>query len=256
LATHEHNGHRERLRQRVRKESIDNFFDYQVLEYALTFVIPYKDTNVIAHKLIAKFGSFSGVLEASEEELATIDGMGNVSAHFLSNLLKIFHYYEQDRAKKVTTIMSPAQGREYVKQFLSGKLVEEMYVVCLSASSKVVAVEKIAEGTSGEANISIRKITDKLSKTNVSSAIVAHNHPKGTAEPSKSDDKFTKALVTSLAINGCHLVDHIIIGEENEFYSYKTSGLLDQYKEEISDLIDFKGVAQPMPKYGDEYDKK
>ena len=252
----EHSGHRERLRQRVRKESLDNFFDYQVLEYALTFVIPYKDTNVIAHNLIAKFGSFSGVLEAREEELATIDGMGSVSAHFLANLLKIFHYYEQDRAKKITTIMSPAQGREYVKQFLSDKLVEEMYMVCLSPSSKVVAVEKISEGTSGEANVSIRKITDKLGKTNVNSAIVAHNHPKGKAEPSKADDKFTKALVTTLAINGCHLVDHIIIAENNEFYSYRNNGLIDKYKNEIAELIDFKGIAQPMPKYGDEYDKK
>ena len=53
--SNEHGGHRERLRERVRKEGLDNFFGYQVLEYALTFVIPYKDTNVIAHKLISKF---------------------------------------------------------------------------------------------------------------------------------------------------------------------------------------------------------
>ena len=91
---HEHQGHRTRLRDRINKEGLDNFQDYQVLEYALTFAIPYKDTNVIAHRLINKFGSFSAVLEADKDELKMVEGMGEASAHFISNLLQIFHYYE------------------------------------------------------------------------------------------------------------------------------------------------------------------
>ena len=59
MEKHPHYGHRIRLRERVRKEGLDNFQDYQVLEYALSFVLPYKDTNPIAHELIAKFGSSS-----------------------------------------------------------------------------------------------------------------------------------------------------------------------------------------------------
>ena len=83
MEKHDHYGHRNRLRERVMREGLDHFQDYQVLEYVLSFVLPYKDTNPIAHKLINKFGSFKGVLEADVEEIKKVKGMGSVSAHFL-----------------------------------------------------------------------------------------------------------------------------------------------------------------------------
>jgi len=244
----EHAGHRSRLRERVRKEGLDNFQDHQVLEYALTFVIPYKDTNLIAHRLINRFGSFSGVLEADEEDIASVQGMGEVSAHFLANLAKIYGFYQKDKVKHITEIIGPQSSYNFVKGFFTNKSIEEMYVVCLSASNKIVAVEKISEGTDNEASVSIRKIMDKMSKSKVSNIIIAHNHPKGNSTPSEEDNKFTKALVTATCINGCHLIDHLIVGEEG-FYSYREARALEEYKREISYLISGVKIAQPMAKY-------
>ena len=246
----EHIGHRERLRDRVRKEGLKNFQDYQVLEYVLTFAIPYKDTNEIAHRLISKFGSFYGVLEADEEELAQVKGMGQASAHFVANLRNIFHYYEADRANIVSKILTPANAYGYIKPFLMNKLVEEMYVICLTPKNKIVAMEKISEGTNNEANVSIRLIVEKMNKAKVSSIIVAHNHPKGKATPSASDDKFTKALTTTLAITGCHLLDHIIIGEgKREYYSYRENALIEEYIKGAASLISASAIAQPCAQY-------
>lgn len=253
----EHTGHRSRLRERVRKEGLDNFQSHQVLEYALSFVIPYKDVNPLAHRLINKFGSFYGVLEADEQDLMEVEGMGEVSAHFLSNLLKIHHFYEQDKAKKTVTVINPTQSYHFVKQFLQDKLMEELYMVCLTPKSKVVSVEKIAEGNASEASVSMRSIIEKMGRAKVSSVIIAHNHPKGKAEPSEDDDKFTKALVATLAINGCHLIDHIIIGEnKNEYYSYRNSHVIDQYKEEVAGIVNFRSVSQPCAIYGVDDDKE
>lgn len=253
----EHIGHRERLRDRVRKEGLKNFQDYQVLEYVLTFAIPYKDTNEIAHRLISKFGSFYGVLEADEEELAQVKGMGQASAHFVANLRNIFHYYEADRANIVSKILTPANAYGYIKPFLMNKLVEEMYVICLTPKNKIVAMEKISEGTNNEANVSIRLIVEKMNKAKVSSIIVAHNHPKGKATPSASDDKFTKALTTTLAITGCHLLDHIIIGEgRREYYSYRENALIEEYIKGAASLISASAVAQPCAQYFCKGEKK
>ena len=253
----EHQGHRERLRDRVRKEGLKNFQDYQVLEYVLTFAIPYKDTNEIAHRLISKFGSFYGVLEADEEELAQVKGMGQASAHFVANLRNIFHYYEANRANIVSKILTPANAYGYVRPFLMNKLVEEMYVICLTPKNKIVAMEKISEGTNNEANVSIRLIVEKMNKAKVSSIIVAHNHPKGKATPSASDDKFTRALTTTLAITGCHLLDHIIIGEgKREYYSYRENALIDEYIKEAASLISSSAVAQPCAQYYCKGEKK
>ena len=259
----EHSGHRARLRDRVRKEGLDHFQNYQVLEYALTFTIPYKDTNVVAHKLINKFGSLAGVLEADEEDLKTVDGISEVSAHFLANLLKIYHFYEKDKVGQKVKIISPLDSYNFVKQFLKGKLVEEIYIVCVNANNKVEAVEKIAEGSANETTVSIRKIIERMTKAKVGNVIVAHNHPKGSHEPSKQDDYFTKSLLIALTLNGYHFMDHIIIGEKDEivdydengypivssYYSYRNSGRMEIFEKEIGSLLNGSKVAQPRAKY-------
>jgi len=60
-----HEGHRQRLKERFRSEGLDSFTDVQVLELALFYCIPRKDTNPIAHRLLDHFGGLSQVLEAS-----------------------------------------------------------------------------------------------------------------------------------------------------------------------------------------------
>lgn len=63
-----HEGHRARLRQSAKQdEELTSFSEFQVLEYFLSFIIPRKDTNPIAHALIEAFGSLYGVFQATEE---------------------------------------------------------------------------------------------------------------------------------------------------------------------------------------------
>ena len=249
-----HKGHRSRIRDRVRKEGLENFQDYQVLEYALSFVIPYKDTNPIAHRLIQKFGSLSSVLEADETELTTVDGMGEVSAHYLTSILKIYNFYEREKVNKIGQISSPMHTYDYVKGLFKGKTIEELYLVSLLPNNKVVKCELVSQGDSGQAKVTIRKITDMIGRNKVNNVVIAHNHPYGTPEPSPDDDKLTKALVTSLAINDSYLLDHIIISDDG-YYSYRTSGKIDEYRKEVFHLINNK-IAQHEAHYEVDYDKE
>ena len=73
-------GHRERLRRRFQKEGLDNFEPHEVLELLLFYVIPRGNVNHIGHRLINRFGSLAGVLNARYEELLTVDGIGENAA--------------------------------------------------------------------------------------------------------------------------------------------------------------------------------
>ena len=64
-----HEGHRKRLRQRARATQLEGFQPHEVLELLLTYAIPRQDVNPLAHALIDRFGSLSGVLDASAAEL-------------------------------------------------------------------------------------------------------------------------------------------------------------------------------------------
>lgn len=69
-----HDGHRARMRDKIRKGGLGSFQQHEILEYLLFSFVPRKDTNEIAHALIDKFSSLSGVLNASEEDLEKVSG--------------------------------------------------------------------------------------------------------------------------------------------------------------------------------------
>ena len=80
---HHHQGHRERMRQRVLSQGIDNMPEHEILEFLLYPLIPMKDTNPIAHDLIDKFGSLQQVLDASPILLRNVKNMTETAALYL-----------------------------------------------------------------------------------------------------------------------------------------------------------------------------
>ena len=78
-----HQGHRQRMRERVQNYGLDSLADHEVLEYILYTTNAQRDTNEIAYNLLERFGDFASVLEASEEELCTVEGIGPTSARLL-----------------------------------------------------------------------------------------------------------------------------------------------------------------------------
>ena len=82
-----HDGHRSRMKERFRGHGLENFNDINALELLLFYSIPRRDTNPIAHRLLKKFGSFARVLEASEEELCQVEGIGPATLENLQSCI-------------------------------------------------------------------------------------------------------------------------------------------------------------------------
>ena len=71
-----HAGHRGRLRESAKQDDdLSGLSDVELVELLLSFLIPQKDTNVMAHKLIDKFGSVIGVMCAPQEELVSVSNI-------------------------------------------------------------------------------------------------------------------------------------------------------------------------------------
>ena len=71
----QHTGHRQRMRARVEQYGLESLEPHEALEYVLYITNTRKDTNGLAHVLIDRFGDFAGVLDASEEDLLTVEGV-------------------------------------------------------------------------------------------------------------------------------------------------------------------------------------
>ena len=81
-----HSGHRKRMRDRFLRDGIDSLQDHEVLELLLFYAIPRQDTNELAHRLLAKFRTLSGVFDAPIEELKRVE----ISQRFPFSLMSFF----------------------------------------------------------------------------------------------------------------------------------------------------------------------
>ena len=212
-----HSGHRERLKDRFRREGLDNFDELYVLELLLFYCIPQKDTNPIAHRLLEHFGSLTKVLEASPAELEKVDGIGENASTFLSLITEVGRFY-QIRLKKEDKDMILSNMDKccnYLVSHFFGQDVEQVYILCMDAKGKVLCCKKVGEGSVNSANVPIRRVVEIALGVNASSVILAHNHPSGLALPSADDIQTTHRLATALDAVDVVLVDHIVVSNDD-----------------------------------------
>ncbi len=211
---HDQIGHRERTKNRFRKEGLDSFEPVHVLELLLFYALPRIDTKPIARALMDRFGTFPAVLEASEEELLKVPGIGKNAATFLRLINETGRYY-QVRLKDGPVICNTISDcADYLMQFFYGRRVETVYFLALDAKKRMIACQKLAEGDFDFAQIPTRKLVDALLSVNASAVILAHNHPGGLAVPSTEDKLVTQSLSFVLESLGIALVDHLVFCED------------------------------------------
>ena len=209
-----HDGHRQRLKDRFRKEGLDNFNDINVLELLLFYCIPRVDTNPIAHKLLDHFGSLQLVLDATPEELEKVPGVGANVATFLSLMTAVGRYYRVE-SQRETILRTLEECADYLIAHFFGKENETVYMLCLDAKCKVLCCKMVGEGSVNSANIPVRRIVEMALAANATSVVLAHNHPSGLAIPSHADIKTTLKIANALECVEITLVDHLVVTKDD-----------------------------------------
>ncbi|MBR2967952.1 MAG: hypothetical protein IKC35_04150 [Clostridia bacterium] len=223
----QHDGHRARLRQAADLDpDLTTFSEYQTLEYLLSFVIPRKDTNSIAHNLIKEFGSLNGVLHASRQELFDVPNMTNNAAAFLSSFYSFVRKSELSKCKTKPVIANVLQAVEVIMPYFYERNGELAYLAAMDINDKVLQIVQISEGLSDYTTIDTNKIVSVVTRTKAKKVILAHNHPSGSLRPSKQDVETTSMLFYVLQSIHTVLSDHLIFTDAG-FFSFYNNGLMD-----------------------------
>ncbi len=206
-----HKNHRSRLRDTFRKAGVDGLPDHNILEFLLFYSIPRKDTNELAHKLIAEFGSLSRVFDATYEQLMDIDGIGESSALLISMIPGLCRRYSEGKSKGRVNLSERENAEKYLVEKYYGCKTEIFYMLCLDATGNLINCCKLGEGTPETVLIDKRYVMQLAFRNDADKIIFAHNHPKGIAAPSRNDLELTNEFSTLFASVGIRLVDHIIV---------------------------------------------
>ncbi|MBQ7088660.1 MAG: RadC family protein [Clostridia bacterium] len=210
----EHEGHRQRMKERFLANGLDGFSDHEILELLLFYAIPYRDTNPLAHELTKRFGSWMQVVNADYRDLLTVPG---VTPHVASLLTltgqAAVRYYQDITCGEVVQLLNADHMAAFLIPWFLGQKDESVVMVSLDNKRKVLNTTRIFEGSVNSAQFNVRLAVQQALRDNATQIVLAHNHPNGFCFPSEADVSTTKYLVEVLKPLQIRVVDHLIISE-------------------------------------------
>ena len=234
-----HEGHRERLLERAKNSA--ELQDHELLEAILFRPIPRKNTNEIAHRLLAAFGSLHGVFSAGEGELALVEGVGKQTAQYLRCVAELFRRMSSEEIPKPDAYNFHGFSA-FIKSRFEGLNEEVLDLYCLDRADHILHTARFTSHDGSRVGVAMNELGGVLMTHCPYSIVVAHNHPAAPAAPSPADDEFTSQLQLLCSLNNIKLRDHIIAGR-NGMFSYFTSGKLEEIEStyDVQNLLTGKG---------------
>jgi DNA repair protein RadC len=205
-------GHRKRLRERFRTGGMDAIPDYELLEMVLFRAFPRGDTKPLAKALLSRFGSFAEVINAPEERLREVKGVGDRAIDELKlvravalRLLRgeIMGRHVLGSWQTVIDYCKAAQGFDHKEQFR---------ILFLDKKNQLIADEVQQKGTVDHTPVYVREVVKRALELSATAIILVHNHPSGDPSPSRADVDMTKQIIEAARPLGVTVHDHIIVG--------------------------------------------
>lgn len=224
-----HKGHRERLKQRALEEGLDAFTEHQALELLLFFAMPYKDTNELAHRLLASFGSFDSVLDADYHELLRVEGVGPNTATLFSLMPEFYRRYMRAKLRERPLLIERRQAGAFICSLFIGQHYESFYLICLDAHQRLLKAALLSTGTIDHVGVYPRVAVETALRYHAHSVLLAHNHPSGEPQPSHLDIQLTEGIRQAMELIGIRVRDHFIACGDH-YISLSELGLMPKRK--------------------------
>lgn len=217
----------ERPRERLLRLGAHSLTDAELVAILLRVGVQGKSAVELARQILKKFGSLRALAEAPLSALLEVKGLKGAKAAQLAAAMEIARRVSIPDSRNRITLNSTRQAADYLRSRLRGLSEEHFRALFLNRKGALLEDALVAAGAVDHARPPIRLIVSRALQANASAVIVGHNHPSGAAEASESDKLFTEDLFGALKPIGVKLLDHVIIGGEEE-YSFADNGLMDE----------------------------
>ena len=98
---------------------------------------------------------------------------------------------------------------------------EVVCVVNLKTNMQPVNLNIVSIGAIDQAIVHPRELLKSSVLSNAASVLIMHTHPSGNLTPSTLDIAMTDRMQQVFSIMGIDIVDHIIIGDNDNYYSFR-----------------------------------
>ncbi|HBE9333767.1 TPA: JAB domain-containing protein [Clostridioides difficile] len=123
-------------------------------------------------------------------------------------------------------VSNPRDAYKLFEKFLLDIDREKFLVACFNTKNEPVNISVVSIGTLNSSLVHPREVMKTAILSNSNSIMIAHNHPSGGLESSTEDKNITDRLIKACEILGIKLLDHIIIGSNDSYFSFKENLLM------------------------------
>lgn len=213
----------QRPRERLIKQGAHALSDAELLAIFLRVGVKGKSAVDLGREMLSHFGSINRLFSAKLNDFTAIKGLGVAKYAQLQATLELARRALQEGLRLDDVLDSPMATRKYLQLKLNGLQHESFVVLFLDIQNRLVADEVLFRGTLSEASVYPREVVKSALSHNAAAVILAHNHPSGTARPSKMDHQLTQVLKQALALVDVRVLDHLIVAGA-AVYSFAENG--------------------------------
>jgi DNA repair protein RadC len=199
--------------------------DTDSLDNLLADCLRESTNGYVIHALLQEFPTVQELMNASEEDMMVVKGIGTAKAKQLSAILRFVRYIQSNPSGNRVIIRTPNDIYNLVRGKLKYLTVEQFVVVGLSTKNHVIVQHTVSVGSLNASIVHPRETFKVLIRRICASAILVHNHPSGDPEPSSEDITLTKKLIEVGQIIDIPVLDHVIVGQER-YVSLKEKGII------------------------------
>jgi len=203
----------DRPRERIARHGAEALRDAELI--AVLFRTGTREAGAVAlaERLLKEFGDLRRLAQASIEELQQVKGIGQVKAIELKAALELGRRlagYARPRQVKFNNARDIAdllmhKFRQYETEHFKS--------VLLNIKNDVLKVVEVSHGTIDGTLALPGDVFRQAVREGAAGVVVAHNHPSGDPEPSRSDIELTRRLADAARLMNIKLIDHVIFGD-------------------------------------------
>lgn len=185
--------------------------DAELLALLLRTGIAGKHVVQLAQELLDRFGGVGGLLHTGAEALKAVKGLGPAKRAEVVAVLELARRALSQELQARALFDSPKAVREYLQLQLGARTHEVFAVLFLDSQNRLIALEELFRGTLSQTSVYPREVVLRALHHHAAAVVLAHNHPSGTAQPSRADEALTGTLKAALALVDVRVLDHFIV---------------------------------------------
>ncbi|KZZ41751.1 hypothetical protein A3759_00805 [Thalassolituus sp. HI0120] len=203
----------ERPREKLLTLGAQVLSDAELLAIFLRTGVKGKSAVDLARELLADFGSLRSLLTADLSTFCQSHGLGSAKFAQLQAVLEMAKRHLAEELERGDALTNPQLTQRYLLSQLRDRSHEVFACLFLDNQHRVIRYQELFHGTLDGAAVYPREVVKQALSVSAAAVILAHNHPSGVAEPSRSDRAITDRLTEALGFMDIRVLDHLVVGD-------------------------------------------